>query len=55
MDGPHAHIRLLPPAGAERCGSEPACAGSDGAKDSRVLRLSGLQDQSSLGAARRED
>jgi hypothetical protein len=54
MMNPHAHIRSLPPEGAERRGSEPAFAGSDGAKSCSVSLQRGLQDQACLGAARRE-
>ena len=34
--GPHAHIRSLPPEGAECRGSMPACAGMDGTRRRRV-------------------
>jgi hypothetical protein len=50
MDGPQAHIRSLPPEGAECRGSKPACAGLDGTKARRVSRLA----QASLRAAGRE-
>ena len=51
---PPVHIRSLPPEGAECRGSKPACAGLDGTKTSCVSQRSGLQDDATLEAARRE-
>jgi hypothetical protein len=45
---PHAHVRSLPPKGAECRGSEPACAGSDDTKYCCVSQRCGLQDHASL-------
>ncbi len=51
---PHAHVRSLPPEGAECRGSKPACAGLDGTKNCRVSRQCGLQGHASFEAARQE-
>ena len=51
---PQAHVRSLPPEGAECRGSEPACAGLDGTKYCCVSQQYGLQDHAGLEAARRE-
>ena len=54
MNCPHAHIRSLPPEGAECRGSEPAFAGLDGTKNCCVSQQCGLQDHASFEAARQE-
>ena len=47
---PQAHIRSLPPEGADCRGSKAACAAVDGRKASGLWPLA----QASLGTARRE-
>ncbi len=47
MNNPNAHIRSLPPEGAECRGSRPACAGLDGTKNCCVPQQCGLQDTAS--------
>ena len=51
---PHAHIRSLPPEGAECRGSKLACASLDGTKNCCVSQQCGLQDHASFEAARQE-